>query len=146
MLKGLQEERLIDHNPKNKQYYIANSGLKLLKSADISHITNRIRNDDGMYYPNYSDMSQVFLPQRATGAVRPFMYIDKNLDLLNLLSTSDVEDIETLMFKKLSNSIKRNRLIEENTGEIVLGFIIDYHNAEKILKKPKRSIIKWNLC
>ncbi|MCH7560136.1 MAG: hypothetical protein IIC67_01995 [Thaumarchaeota archaeon] len=105
MLKGLQEEGLIDHNPKNKQYYIANTGLKLLKSADISHITNRIRNDDGMYYPNYSDMSQVFLPQRATGAVRPFMYIDKNLDLLNLLSASDVEDIETLMFKKLSNII-----------------------------------------
>lgn len=138
ILKNMLKIRLIEHNPKTKEYSIVDAGLKILETADISHITNRIRNDNGIYYHNYSDTVQTIIPRRVTGAIHPFMYIDKNLDSLDLLSTSDVEDVEKILFKKLSKSIKKNKLIEKNAGDIVLGFVIDYQKVEKLLRGKKR--------
>lgn len=138
ILKNMLKDGLIEHNPKTKEYSIVHTGLKILETADISSITNRIRNDDGMYYHNYSGVMQTIISRRAIGAVKPFMYIDKNLDTLNLFSTSDVEEIEKLVFKKLSSSIRRNRLIEKNAGDIVLGFIINYQKAEQLLRGKKK--------
>jgi len=112
--------------------------LKILETADISYITNRIQSDGGRYYHNYSDTMQTIIPRRMAGAIHPFMYIDKNLDSLNLFSTSDVEDIEKLLFKKLTNNIKKNRLIEKNTGDIVLGFVINYQKVEKLLRGKRK--------
>lgn len=142
MLKGLRKDKLIEHDSKNKLYSLTNHGLKILQTADISYITNRIQSDNGMYYPRYSGVSQSLIPQRASGAIRPFLYIDKNLDSLNLVSTNDVEEIEKIVFRKLSKNIRRNKLIEKNTGDIVLGFVIDYHKTEKLLSQKKQGKMK----
>ncbi|MCH7561116.1 MAG: hypothetical protein IIC67_07100 [Thaumarchaeota archaeon] len=139
ILKSMIKEKSIKQNPTDKMYSFTNLGLELLKSADITHILNRIRNDDGVYYRNYSGVFDTILSHKNTGVIYPFLCIDKNLDSLNLLSTDDVKEVNKLLLKKLSNSINRNKLIEKNTGEIVLGFVINYQNAEKILKKPKRG-------
>ncbi|MGY5147461.1 MAG: MarR family transcriptional regulator [Candidatus Nitrosopumilus sp. bin_7KS] len=137
ILKRMMKNKLIEYDSKNRNYYIVDKGFRALEESDISYITNRIRDDDGTFYRYYSGVYQTLIPRRRVGAIKPFMYIDKSLDSLNLFSTEDVEEIEKLAFKKLSQSIKRNKLVEKNTGDIVLGFVIDYRKAEILVKTGK---------
>ena len=61
--------------------------------------------------------------------------LDKEMNELNLLHPKDVIAIEELVFKKIAKNIKKRKLNEEQFGNIVLGFRIDYSELVKSIKE-----------
>ena len=137
LLKDMLKEDLIQKES-DKKYSATNLGEKILKSADVSYITNRIRNEGGMYYPHYFGTKQVLRNFKLNEVISPFLYIDKNLDS-KILSESYVEKIQQIIYDKIKKSIEKERNKDEFSGQMVLGFVIDYAKAKDLLKPKGRK-------
>lgn len=137
LLKAMLNEDLI-HKESDKRYSATNIGEKILKSADVSYITNRIRNEGGVYYPHYLGTKQVLRNFKLNEMIYPFLYLDKNLDS-EILSTSYVEKIQQMISDKIKKSIKKERKKDKFSGQMVLGFVIDYTKAKDLLKSKERK-------
>ncbi|MGY5147476.1 MAG: winged helix-turn-helix domain-containing protein [Candidatus Nitrosopumilus sp. bin_7KS] len=137
LLLDMVKEDLI-HKESDKRYSVTNTGKKILQSADISYITNRIRNEGGTYHPRYSGVKEVLKNFRLNDAIYPFLYVDKNLDS-EILSTSYVEKIQEMILEKIKKSIEKEKKKDKFSGQMVLGFVIDYTEAKDLLKPTEKK-------
>jgi len=142
MLKRLVDENEIEkiiHEEKSA-YSITDHGKQLLDRGKATHTINTIEKNGGIFYYNYSGISEVLETHRLMGGIYPYLVIDKNLDELNLLSTSDMLDIEKFVLEKFIK--KKNKLKQESFGKLVFGFVIDYPKLLNTVTKDPEEIRK----
>ncbi|MCA9828749.1 MAG: hypothetical protein KC444_10275 [Nitrosopumilus sp.] len=142
ILKRMMEENEIEkttHHGK-ASYAVTNAGKQILERGKVTQILNAIEKNGGIYYYNYSGVSEILHTHRLMGGIYPYLATDRNLDKLNLLSTSDILDIEKFILDKLIK--KRNKLKKETTGQLVFGFVIDYPKLINTIERDPKEITR----
>jgi len=126
------------------------SGYKLTKKGKfsfdelflLSHDIDEIRSRDGKHYRNYSHLWGSIISCGLHWGIESDLTLDKEINKLNLLQSDDVREIEELVFKKITNNIKKKKLNEEQFGKMVLGFSIDYNTLIKSIKENSLTYIE----
>ncbi len=142
ILKILKEESKIEPT-----LIDGKSGYKLTKKGIVSlddiinlaNDVNTIRSRNGKHFRDYSHLWGSIITSRLPWGIESDLTLDKNLNESNLFSNEDVCDIEEFVFKKISDNLKKKGLNEEQTGNIVLGFSIDYMKLIKSIKEDSLS-------
>jgi|TARA_B110000495_G_C22753040_1_gene441159 predicted transcriptional regulator len=138
ILKIMLEEKeikldLIDNNKKyklTKKGTISGSDLNYM-SIGLTNITSR----NGKYYPMYSQLKPLMLSSSLPWGIDSDLTVDGEIDSLNLLTRSDVFEIEKLLFKKILKNITKRKLNEKLYGEMILGFSIKIPELIQSIKK-----------
>ena len=138
ILKILQEEKeikleLIDNK---KKYKLTKKGT--ISVADLNFLSiglDNIKTRNGKYYSTYSRLNPNMTSSSLPWGIESDLTIDKEIDSLNLLTRSDVAEIEELLFRKLSKNIPKKKLTEKFLGQMILGFTIDYNELTQSIKK-----------
>lgn len=138
ILKFLKNEKkiestLIDGKPK---YTLTKKGkISLDDLFNLTHDIEEIRARGGKHYRDYSTLWGSTISCGLPWGIESDLTLDKELNKLNLLTPKDVIAIEESVFEKFSKNIKKRKLTEEQVGNIVLGFRIDYSNLVKSIKE-----------
>lgn len=129
-LKKLENEREIKKDIQNGKiiYKLSKKGVTTLSDIiNLSRDVDRIRSRGGKHFRDYSHLWGSILTSRLPWGIESDLTLDKNLNESNLFSNDDVWNMEEFVFKIIANNIKKRKLSEEQAGEIVLGFKIDYN-------------------
>lgn len=100
----------------------------------LAYLINAMHLRDGKYHSDYSRTTGSILSLDLSWGIQSDLMYDKEIDALNLLSPKDVLEIEKLLYKKITNNIKKQKLNKEQIGKMVLGFDIDYNEVLKSIK------------
>lgn len=145
ILKLLKNEKVLDLTLiDGKSYYkLTKKGMLSLDDIiNLANDVNTIRLREGKHFRDYSHLWGSIISSKLPWGIESDLTLDKNLDELRLLGNSDVEDIEEFIFKKLCKNIKKKKLNKEETGQIVLGFSIDYSKLIESIKENSLAYIK----
>ena len=138
ILKILKKEKTIEPTliEGKSHYKLTKKGTRSLSDViNLVNDVNAIRNRGGKHFRDYSHLWGSILVSRLPWGIESDLTLDKNLNESNLFSNDDVWDIEEFIFKIIANNIKKRRLNEEQSGEIVLGFKIDYNELIKSINE-----------
>lgn len=134
ILKILRDENTIEPTliDGKSGYKLTKKGTRSLSDViNLANDVNAIRNRGGKHFRDYSHLWGSILVSRLPWGIESDLTLDKNLNESSLFSNDDVWNIEEFVFKIIANNIKKRRLNEEQFGEIVLGFKIDYNELIK---------------
>ena len=134
------ELKLIDNKKKyvlTKKGTISASDLNFL-SIGLSDITSR----NGKYYSTYSRLQPTMLSSFLPWGIESDLTVDKEIDNLNLLSRSDVSEIEKLLFEKLAKNLPKRKLEQKLSGKMILGFTVDYSELIQSVQKQSLDYVK----
>ena len=129
-LNELQANKEIEPFNLNRKtvYKLSKKGANTLSNIiNLSRDIDRIRSRGGKHFRDYSHLWGSIISSRLHWGIESDLTLDKNLNESNLFSNDDVWNIEEFVFKIIANNIKKRKLSEEQSGEIVLGFKIDYN-------------------
>lgn len=138
ILKMLTDEKTIELvliDGKSKYQLTKKGTISLEEFFNLSHDVDEIRSRDGKHYRDYSTLWGSTISCGLPWGIESDLTLDKELNKLNLLTPKDVIAIEEFIFEKFSKNIKKRKLTEEQVGNIVLGFKIDYSNLVKSIKE-----------
>jgi predicted transcriptional regulator len=144
ILKILQKEgeiklELIDDK---KKYKLTKKGTVSVSNLNLLSMNlEKIMSDEGKYYSTFSGLTPSMSSCGLAWGIDSDLTLDKNIDSLNLLSKKDVGDIEEFIFKILSKNIPKNKLDEKISGEMILGFVINYSELIKSIKNKSLDYI-----
>ncbi|MCE2506291.1 MAG: hypothetical protein J4F36_07470 [Nitrosopumilaceae archaeon] len=145
ILKILSEDdeiqlELIDNK---KKYVLTNKGTISVSNLNFLSIgLANIISRDGKYYSTYSRLQPSMLSSSLPWGIESDLIVDKEIDSLNLLSRSDVLEIEELLFRKLSKHIPKRKLEQKLVGQMILGFTIDYPELIKSVEKQSLDYVR----
>lgn len=158
ILKILRTENTIEHTliDGKSGYKLTKKGIRSLDDIiNLANDVNTIRNRGGKHFRDYSSLWGSIVSSKLPWGIESDLTLDKNLNALHLLTEKDVQDIEELVFKIIAKNTKKRKLNEEQSGEIVLGFKIDYNELIKSINEDsleyyeniskKESDILWEL-
>jgi predicted transcriptional regulator len=127
------ESTLLDGKP---AYKITKKGTNALsKYNSLSFDIDEIKSRDGVYQRDYSVLNGGMITSELQWGIRSDLISDKPIDKLNLLSSSDVEDLEKFLYDKLKHNISKSKISENKIGEMVLGFSISLPKVLESIKK-----------
>ncbi len=125
----LLERKLIEPIIQNgkKVYKITKKGITLSATYPyLARLIDEIHSRDGRNFSDYSTMMGSILSSKLPWGIESHLICDKDVEKLQLLSSKDVSEIEKLVYEKISNNIKKNKLNKQQVGKMVLGFDIEY--------------------
>ncbi len=138
ILKILKDEKTIEPTliDGKSGYKLTKKGTRSLSDViNLANDVNAIRNRGGKHFRDYSRLWGSILTSRLPWGIESDLTLDKNLNETNLFSNDDIWNIEEFVFKIIANNIKKRRVNEEQFGEIVLGFKIDYNELIKSINE-----------
>ena len=144
-LNELQKKEEIEKTIKDGKtvYQLTKTGIDSLEDfINISKDYQGIKNRNGKHFRDYSSLWGSMITSRLHWGLESDLILDKNLIKNNILSKEDVEDIEILLFEKLSKNIKKKDLDENIFGEMVLGFKIEY--PELVASIKENALLYFN--
>jgi hypothetical protein len=111
---------------------------KTTNPADVTfalEYIKRLKKRGGVACYNYSQLGISLLSSILPWGISPYALMDKDLHKVPFLTQDDVEEIEQLLFKKMSQNIKNDR-IKRNVinGNFQLGFNVDYAELLKSIE------------
>jgi len=109
---------------------IAISELNFLSSA-----LDEIKSRNGNNYSTYSRLNPVMISSSLPWGIDSHLTVDSEIDNSNLLTRTDVGEIEELLFRKISKNISKHKLKKELVGKMVIGLTIDYSELIKSIEK-----------
>lgn len=138
ILKILSEEgeiglKLIDNK---KKYYLTKKGT--ISVSDLNFLSiglENIKSRDGKYHSTYSRLYPSMISSSLPWGIDSDLIVDTEIDDLNLLTREDVNEIEKLLFRKMSKNILKRKFDEKLIGKMILGFTIDYTELIESIKK-----------
>lgn len=133
-LNELQENHTIEKNflGRKEVYKLSKKGRRTLSDIiNLSQDVDRIRSREGKHFRDYSHLWGSILSSRLPWGIESDLTLDKNLNESNLFSNEDVWNIEKFVFEIIAKNTKKRRATEEQYGEIVLGFKINYNELLK---------------
>jgi len=127
------ESTLLDGKP---AYKITKKGKNSLsKYNTLAFEINEIKSQNGIYRRDYSSLNGGINTSQLSWGIRSDLTCTKQIEKLNLLSSSDVEEIEKFLYKKLEQNILKNKLSDDQIGEIVLGFSVGIPQVLQSIKE-----------
>ena len=139
----LEEKEIVrELDGKKTVYRLSDKGKKSLDTVFlISHDIDKIVKNEGIHHPHTSENTIQLSLSNLPWGIDSDMIVDKEIDSLNLLSSSDVSDIEEFIFQKLSKNIPKKQLDDKKMGDMVLGFSINY---QKLLDSIKQKSLLYS--
>ena len=134
------EIELIDNK---KKYVLTNKGI--ISASDVNFLSSAlddIKSRGGKHYSTYSQNYPIMLSSYLSWGIDSHLTIDSEIDDPNLLSRSDVGEIEELLFKKISKNISKNKLDKKLVGNMVLGFTLNYSDLIKSIESKSLLYMK----
>jgi len=126
----------------NEVYKLTKKGKKSFSDLfNLVHDMEKIRTRGGKHFRDYSYLHVSMLGLDVPWGIESDLTLDKELCEEKLLTRKDVSDIEEFIFKKFVKNLKKKELSEDKSGEIVLGFSIDYN---KLLKSIKEDSLAYS--
>lgn len=109
-------------------YKLSDKGI--INPSDISHVSSYLKNikkRGGEAHYDYSHLQGEILSSSLPWGITSHLIIDKDLKKIKLLTIDDVRDIEKLVYQKMIQNIKNEKL-QGNVlqGHFQLGFNVDY--------------------
>ena len=137
-LNELQENHIIEKNflKRKEVYKLSKKGRMTLSDIiNLSRDVDRIRSRNGKHFRDYSHLWGSIISSRLSWGIESDLTLDKNLNESNLFSNDDVCNIEEFVFNIIANNIKKRKPNGEQSGEIVLGFKINYNELIKSINE-----------
>lgn len=129
-IKELRKTREIRPAIQNDQivYKLGDKGI--INPSDISHVSSYLKNikkRGGEAHYDYSHLQGEILSSSLPWSITSHLIIDKDVKKIKLLTIDDVRDIEKLVYQKMIQNIKNEKL-QGNVlqGHFQLGFNVDY--------------------
>jgi len=130
---------LVEGKPK---YMLTKKGkISLEEFQTLSYDINEIRTRGGKHHWDYSTLHGTIVSSGLNWGIESELTLDKDVKDLKLLQPKDVIEIEELVFKKLDNNVKKNKLKKVQFGKMVLGFSIDYNELVKSIEEKSLAYI-----
>lgn len=137
-LNELKLENEIEQTIKDGKTVYQLTKIGIASFDDFTNLANdyhKIRNRDGKHFRDFSSLWGLMISAQLHWGIESDLTLDKNLTKNNILSKEDVEYIETIIFEKLSKNIHKKDLDKNISGEILLGFKINYKELLASIKE-----------
>lgn len=144
-LNELESENKIEKIIQNGKpvYQLTKKGESYLMDAiNLSNDVDRIRSRGGKHYRYRSSFGDILQKPKSSLGVESDLTLDKELDKLHLLHIDDINDIKELVLKKIVKNMKKQKLTQKQTGQLVLGFVMDYPTLLGTLHLTPKKLAK----
>ncbi len=151
ILAGLEEDGLIGRKTEGRwsSYILTRKGERMLfKMTTLDMIINKIQDDGGKYYHDYSGSKGSMELSGLAWGIQDDLVIDKEIgEKDNPLLPGIVRSTQAHMFREIKSAAKNNliKLDEKKKGQMVLGFVIDYDNLIKSISDDSLAQYKKNV-
>ena len=124
-----------------KGYAITKQGQTSLDNYPyLGYLTEQIFSRDGLYHSDYSTTMGTVLSMGLPWGIQSDLTYDKEIMGSDLISSKDVIEIENILYKKISDNLKKKKIKKEQIGNMILGFNI---NCENLLKSVSEQSLDY---
>jgi len=154
-LRALKKRREIKKEILNEDVVYVLDDMGIINPVDISILSNylqQITKRKGIAFYDYSQLRGEISASHLPWAIYSHLIMDNDLKKIKLLSKDDVREIEKLIFEKLANNIKKDKIKRNvKNGDFEIGFNVNYSDLLKSIKADSlnyfenMSTAEWNL-
>jgi predicted transcriptional regulator len=115
-------------------YAITKKGkIDIQKIGILGWVTNRILEEGGIYFEDYSKMQGTMWSTRLAWETTDDLILDKNLEKINPITRETAKKLQEVLYRAIKEDVKKGKIKLDNTkdGRIVLGFHIGYKELVK---------------
>jgi len=131
------------HN-KKKAYEITKKGRdSLLSFGIIGMLINQILVKGGLYHEDYDNLCGSMFYCDLPWGIQDDLVYDKKLHKYNPITKETASNIHKSLYNNILQDAKNKKIIldESKTGQVILGFLIDYHDLIKSIKERSLDYI-----